>query len=167
MRLIIYFLLLITFGALASVMGTTGIYAFYAKDLPDPGSLDQRRVFQTARILDRNGQVLGEFADPKGGNRTVIPITDKHKLLRDATVAAEDSSFYTNPGFEPRAIVRALWQNWRGQGIVSGASTITQQLIKNALLGPELTADRKIKEALLAIELTRRYSKDKILEMYL
>src|SRR4051794_35522576 len=105
MRLLIYFMLLLTFGIFASVIGTTGIYAYYAKDLPDPGSLDQRRVFQTARILDRNGQVLGEFSDPKGGNRTLIPITDMPQVLRDATVAAEDSSFYTNPGFEPRAIV--------------------------------------------------------------
>jgi penicillin-binding protein 1C len=89
------------------------------------------------------------------------------RVLLDATVAAEDASFYTNPGFDPRAVVRALYQNVRGQRIVSGASTITQQLVKNTLLTPEATGERKIKEAFLAIELTRRYSKDRILEMYL
>ncbi|MFN0072832.1 MAG: PBP1A family penicillin-binding protein [Chloroflexota bacterium] len=167
MRLLIFLTLLAIFGVMASAMGTAGIYAYYAKDLPDPTTLDERRVFQTARILDRNGQVLGEFSDPKGGNRTLIPISEMPQVLRDATVSAEDASFYTNPGFDPRAIVRALWQNFREQSITSGASTITQQLVKNTLLSPDPTADRKIKEALLAIELTRRYSKDKILEMYL
>ncbi len=167
MRLFLYLLLLAIFGVVLSAFATAGVYAYYAKDLPDPNSLDDRRVFQTARILDRNGQVLGEFTDPKGGNRTLIPVTEMSKQLRDATVAAEDASFYSNPGFDPRAIVRALWQNFREQSITSGASTITQQLVKNALLTPDPTADRKMKEALLAIELTRRYPKDKILEMYL
>jgi 1A family penicillin-binding protein len=167
MRLLLYLVLLATFGVVLSAFVTAGVYAYYAKDLPDPNSLDDRRLFQTARILDRNGQILGEFTDPKGGNRTLIPVTDMPKVLRDATVAAEDASFYSNPGFDPRAIIRALWQNFREQSITSGASTITQQLVKNALLTPEATADRKMKEALLAIELTRRYPKDKILEMYL
>lgn len=167
MRLLLYLTLLLMFAVLGGVVVITGVYAYHAKDLPDPTALDGRRLFQTARILDRNGQVLGEFSDPKGGNRTLIPVSEMPQVLRDATVAAEDASFYTNPGFEPRAILRALWQNVRGQRIVSGASTITQQLVKNALLGPEATADRKMKEALLAIELTRRYSKDRILEMYL
>ena len=89
------------------------------------------------------------------------------KSLRDATIAAEDAGFYSHPGFDPRAVLRALYQNFRGQRIVSGASTITQQLVKNAMLSPEITAERKIKESFLAIELTRRFSKDKILEMYL
>jgi 1A family penicillin-binding protein len=167
MRLLLRLFFLAIFGVLLSAIVTAGVYAYYAKDLPDPGSLDARRLFQTAKILDRNDQVLGEFVDPRGGNRTLIPVSEMSKLLLDATVAAEDASFYSNPGFDPRAIVRAFWQNFRDQTISSGASTITQQLVKNALLSPELTADRKIKEALLAIELTRRYSKDKILEMYL
>ena len=87
--------------------------------------------------------------------------------MRAATIAAEDASFFDNPGFDPRAVLRATYQWIRTGAPQSGASTITQQLVKNTLLGPEQTAERKIKEAFLAMELTRRYSKDQILEMYL
>src|SRR6202048_120910 len=81
--------------------------------------------------------------------------------------AAADASFYANPGFDIRAVVRATYQWVRSGSPQSGASTITQQLVKNTLLGPEQTAERKLKEAFLAMELTRRYSKDQILEMYM
>jgi 1A family penicillin-binding protein len=157
----LFFLASATFAAIA------GVYAYYARDLPDFSALDRRQVFQTARILDRDGQLLDEIVDPSGGRRTLVPLAQIPNSVRDATVAAEDASFYSNPGFDPRAIVRALYQNFRGQRVVSGASTITQQLVKNTMLSADLTAERKIKEAFLAIELTRRYSKDKILEMYL
>jgi 1A family penicillin-binding protein len=96
-----------------------------------------------------------------------VPLSAVSPLLREATIAAEDASFYDNPGFDPRAVVRAVYQLVRTGAPQSGASTITQQLVKNTLLGPEQTAERKIKEAFLAMELTRRYSKDQILEMYL
>src|SRR5207249_547962 len=105
--------------------------------------------------------------DPQGGRRTLVQLSDIPKSMRDATIAAEDASFYDNPGFDIRAVVRATYQWVRSGSPQSGASTITQQLVKNTLLGPEQTAERKIKEAFLAMELTRRYSKDQILEMYL
>ena len=155
------FLASLTFAAVA------GVYAYYARELPDYSQIERRRVFQTARILDRNGELLGEFTDPQGGNRTVIPLEQVPTTLRDATIAAEDAAFYRHPGFDALAIVRAFWQNFRGGEVVSGASTITQQLVKNTLLSSEMTADRKIKEALLAVELTRRYPKERILELYL
>src|SRR5262249_13225309 len=136
-------------------------------DLPDPGTLAHRQLFQTARIFDRTGRLLQELNDPAGGQRTIVPLSDMSPLLREATIAAEDASFYENPGFDPRAIVRAMYQLIRYGSPQSGASTITQQLVKNTLLGPEQTAERKIKEVFLALELSRRYSKDQILEMYL
>src|SRR5439155_2848140 len=105
--------------------------------------------------------------DPQGGRRILVHLSDVPKVMRDATIAAEDASFYDNPGFDPRAVVRATYQWIRSGSPQSGASTITQQLVKNTLLGPEQTAQRKIKEAFLAMELTRRYSKDQILEMYM
>jgi 1A family penicillin-binding protein len=166
-KLILYALVSLLFLGSMAFAATAGVYAYYARDLPDYTQLDSRPVFQTARIVDRNNQLLDEINDPSGGRRTVIGLADIPQAMRDATVAAEDASFYSNPGFEPRAVLRALYQNFRGQRIVSGASTITQQLVKNTLLSPEPTAERKIKEAFLAIELSRRYSKDKILEMYL
>ena len=88
-----------------------------------------------------------------------------------ATIATEDQNFYSHPGFDLTAIVRAFWQNTNQGGIVSGASTITQQLARTLLLSPEERAEqsymRKVREAILAAEITRRYSKDDILELYL
>ena len=167
MRLLLTFLAVLVFlGALgfASVMG---LYAYYARDLPDPGALSRRQLFQTAHIYDRNGKLLQELNDPSGGRRILAKLADVPKVMRDATIAAEDASFYDNPGFDVRAVVRATYQWARSGTPQSGASTITQQLVKNTLLSPEQTAERKIKEAFLAMELTRRYSKDQILEMYM
>jgi 1A family penicillin-binding protein len=167
MRLLVTLFAIVVFlGALgfASVMG---LYAYYARDLPDPGTLSNRQLFQTARIFDRNGKLLQELNDPEGGRRTLVTLQDIPRVAQQATVAAEDGSFYDNPGFDVRAVVRATYQWVRSGSPQSGASTITQQLVKNTLLGPEQTAERKIKEAFLAMELTRRYSKDQILEMYM
>src|SRR5438067_30532 len=144
-----------------------GLYAYFARDLPDPGTLAHRQLFQTARVLDRNGKLLQELNDPQGGRRTLVSLKDIPKVAQQATIAAEDASFYDNPGLAIRAVVRATYQWIRTGTPQSGASTITQQLVKNTLLGPEQTAERKIKEAFLALELTRRYSKDQILEMYM
>ena len=123
MRFLLWTALLFAFVASLAFLGVVGIYASYAKDLPDYTQLDRRRVFQTARILDRNGQLLGEFNDPEGGRRTLLPIDRIPRALRDATVAAEDANFYQHPGFDVVAILRALYQNVRGREIVSGAST--------------------------------------------
>src|SRR3954447_19949450 len=167
MRFLLWSVLLLTFTTSLGFLAVVGIYASYAKELPDYTQLDRRRVFQTARILDRNGALLGEFNDPQGGRRTVVGL-DKIPLdLRNATIAAEDANFYQHPGFDIVAILRAMYLNLRGREIVSGASTITQQLVKNTLLSAEQTPDRKIKEAILAWEVSRRYSKDRILELYL
>jgi 1A family penicillin-binding protein len=160
------FALLVFLGALAFA-GVMGLYAYYARDLPDPSALSHRQLFQTARIFDRNGKLLQEINDPSGGRRILIHLADVPAVMRGATIAAEDASFYDNPGFDPRAVLRATYQFVRTGAPQSGASTITQQLVKNTLLGPQQTAERKIKEAFLAMELTRRYSKDEILEMYL
>ncbi|GAC1314060.1 MAG: PBP1A family penicillin-binding protein [Chloroflexota bacterium] len=167
MRLILTAVAVIVFLAALAFAAVTGLYAYFARDLPDPGTLANRQLFQTARILDRSGKLLQEINDPQGGRRTLVSIANIPKPMRDATVAAEDASFYDNPGFDARAVIRATYQWMRSGSPHSGASTITQQLVKNTLLGPEQTAERKIKEAFLAMELTRRYSKDQILEMYM
>jgi 1A family penicillin-binding protein len=167
MRLLLTALTVLIFLVALAFAGVMGLYAYYARDLPDPGTLSHRQLFQTARILDRNGKLLQEVNDPSGGRRTLVHLSDVPQVMRDATTAAEDASFYENPGFDVRAVIRATYQWIRSGTPQSGASTITQQLVKNTLLGPEQTAERKIKEAFLAMELTRRYSKDQILEMYL
>src|SRR5438270_6510202 len=167
MRLLLTLFAVGTFVAALAFASVMALYAYYARDLPDPGALAHRQLFQTARILDRNGKLLQELNDPQGGRRTLVGLADIPRVARDATIAAEDASFYENPGFDICAVVRATYQWVRTGAPQSGASTITQQLVKNTLLGPEQTAERKIKEAFLAMELTRRYSKDQILEMYM
>jgi 1A family penicillin-binding protein len=167
MRLLLTFLAAAVFLFALAFACVMGLYAYYARDLPDPGQLSHRQLFQTARIEDRNGKLLQELNDPNGGRRTLIQLKDIPRIAQQATIAAEDASFYENPGFDVRAVMRATYQWIRSGAPQSGASTITQQLVKNTLLGPEQTAERKIKEAFLAMELTRRYTKDQILEMYM
>jgi len=145
-----------------------GVYAYVAAKLPPPEELGIRaNTFESTKIYDRNGVLLYEVFDPTGGRRTVVPLERIPLYVREATIATEDPTFYANPGFNPLSILRAFWQNLREGEIVSGASTITQQLVKNTFLSPEVTLSRKIKEAILATEITRRYSKDEILEIYL
>ncbi len=149
------------------------IFQYYriAKTLPDIRDLRQRASqFETTRILDRNGNVLYEILDPNAGRRTYVPLDKISPYLVAATVATEDKGFYSHPGVDLFAIARAFWQNYQSGSTVSGASTITQQLARTLLFTPEerneRTYQRKIREAILATEITRRYSKDEILELY-
>src|SRR5581483_3207740 len=124
-------------------------------------------TFQTSRVTDRNGKLLYEFVDPQAGKRTEVPLAQIPKNLRDATVAIEDKNFYTNPGFDVRALLRAAYDDLTKGEIVSGASTITQQLVKTVYLKPEQTWQRKLREVAIAFVLSKQKSKDEILEMYL
>lgn len=127
------------------------------------------RVFQTTRIFDRNGTLIAELWSE--GRRTWVPLSKISPKLIDATVAAEDSTFYYNTGIDSARVIGAALQNWEEGQIVSGASTITMQLARNLFLGPderyEQSMDRKMLEAGLAQELTKQFSKEEILEMYL
>lgn len=147
-------------------------YSVIASTLPDVGDLkNNASQFQTTRILDRNGQVLYEILDPTQGKRNYIPLSEISPYLVAATIATEDKDFYSNPGFDPIGIMRALWQNYITDGQGGGASTITQQLARALLLSPEeraqRTYSRKTREIILAAEITRRFTKDEILELYL
>jgi 1A family penicillin-binding protein len=154
--------------ALLAVASGLAVYAYYARDLPSPQEMHDRQApFKTTRIYDRHGRLLYEILDPHGGRRTVIPYEGLPKVLVDAVTATEDATFFSNPGVNPFSIARALVSNLREGEIVSGASTITQQVVKNLFLTPEQTFERKIKEAILAAEITRRYSKEEILAVYL
>ncbi len=167
LRLVAYAALLFALLVCLALGGALSVYAYYAATLPPPEALSGRTLFASTKIYDRNGALLYEVFDPHGGRRTIVPISRISPYLQYATVATEDSTFYTNLGVDPKGILRAFWQNLQGGEIVSGASTITQQLVKNALLSPEVTFERKLQEAILALEVTRRYSKDEILAMYL
>lgn len=150
------------------------IYDSYATQLPDASVIEQQQDdFQTVRIYDRTGQhLLYESVDPRPfrGDRTFIPLTQMSPWVWKAAIALEDRNFYENPGINVRGLLRAFASNLQG-GAVQGGSSITQQLIKNVIIPVEERAQqsyaRKIKEVILALEVTRRYSKDKILEWYL
>ncbi|MCC6169625.1 MAG: transglycosylase domain-containing protein [Caldilineaceae bacterium] len=132
-----------------------------------PGPLP--RIFQTTIIYDRHGARLAEIVDE--GYRTWVPLSRISPHVRDAIIATEDSSFYTNPGFDPRRVVGAMMQNAEAGEVVSGASTITMQLARQLFFTPaqryEQSMDRKAFEALLSQDLTTLFTKDEILEMYL
>jgi penicillin-binding protein 1C len=164
------FLMVISGLCLVSIL----FYQYYriAATLPDINDLRSRAsTFETTRILDRYGNTLYEIIDPNAGRRTYVPLTRISPFLVAATVATEDKDFYRHPGVDLAAIIRAFWQNYQGGGTVSGASTITQQLARTLLFSSEerveISYRRKIREAILATEITRRYSKDEILEIYL
>jgi penicillin-binding protein 1C len=159
---------------LTLIAGSGLLFSYYsiARTLPSVEDLQARASqFETTRILDRNGNLLYEILDPSAGRRTYVTLDKISPVLLAATIATEDKDFYNHPGFDPWAISRALWENYRTGGEGGGASTITQQLARALLLSPEeraqRTYSRKAREIILAAEITRRYSKDEILELYL
>ncbi|NTW03102.1 MAG: glycosyl transferase, partial [Oscillochloris sp.] len=148
-----------------------GIYAQTAASLkPRLAALDQRNLFQTSRIYDRNGTLLYEFFD--AGKRTNVSFAEISPLLVWATVAVEDKSFFTNQGIDLSGIVRTAMNSLTSGEETGGASTITQQVIKNSVLtieerDPEKRYERKLKEIILAQELDKIYDKQQVLELYL
>ena len=150
------------FGAfvlIAIVIGIVsfGVYQYYslAASLPSVEDLHEHAAqFETTRILDREGNLLYEILDPQAGRRTYVPLEEISPYMVAGIVATEDSQFYSHPGFDIWAIVRAFWQNYTQGSVVSGASTITQQVARNLLFSPEertrVTARRKMREVLLA-----------------
>lgn len=148
------------------VLSVVGVFAFYAKDLPSPGKLSNRQVAQSTKIFDRTGtHVLYEIHGEE--KRTEIPFSQMPDSLKFATITLEDQTFYTNPGIEISSIIRAGLADLLHRRATQGASTITQQLVKQTLLTSKKTLSRKIKEAILSIEISKKYSKDEILGMYL
>lgn len=177
--LVILFCVLISVGP-AAAQGNNPAVSPLATPQPTPTvdfasalrrleNYDSRRSFQTTRIYDRHGILLDEVYGE--GRRTWVPLDEIPESLQQATIATEDKTFYNNNGVDPRAIVRAFWQNMQAGRIVSGGSTITQQLVRQIAFTYEQrleqTLSRKLVEIQLAIRLTQMWSKDRILETYL
>ncbi len=135
----------------------------FLQDLPNPKELSLRQIPQTTKIYDRNATLLYQIYASQ--NRTLVPLSDIPVSLQQATIAIEDKDFYKHPGFDVTAIIRSAWVNFSGKSL-QGGSTITQQLIKSALLSPETSINRKVKEIILAFWAERMYTKNQILEMY-
>ncbi len=164
-------LLFVAMAALV-IFASFAVYQYFsiAAKLPSVEDLQaQASQFETTRILDRDGNLLYEILDPNAGRRTYVPLDKISPYVVAAMIATEDKEYYSHPGYDPVAIARALWLNYT-QGESKGASTITQQLARALLLPDERydkSVERKAREIVLAAEITRRYSKDEILELYL
>ncbi len=161
---------ILSYGAMVVFVGVVSmfllmviLFAWYAKDLPQPDKIKRKEGFST-KIYDRNEKLLYDvFADQR---RTPVKITQVPMHCRQATIAIEDKDFYRHKGFDPRGWLRATI-NIVFKRRLQGGSTLTQQLVKNVLLSPERTLPRKLKEFILAIQIESKYSKDEILQMYL
>ena len=143
-----------------------GIFAYFAKDLPDPAEISERKITQSTKIYDRTGEIL--LYDIHGEEkRTIIPFNEIPQYVKNATIVAEDDDFYKHSGFDVRGIIRAFWIDIKNRQIRQGGSTITQQFIKQAVLTSDRTFTRKIKEIILSLQTEQKYSKDEILSFYL
>jgi penicillin-binding protein 1A len=152
--------LLVALGLIGIVLGVR----HYEKDLPSTAELKQYRPPQVTRVLARDGTLLGELFVER---RTVIGIAQIPARMKLAVLAAEDASFYEHAGLNYLGMLRAIWVNLRNHGARQGASTITQQVVKNVLLTSERTMGRKVREAILSRRIEQELTKDEILELYL
>lgn len=155
---------LVLFGLLGIFVIGLGVILWLSKDLPDPNKLLDREVAESTKIFDRTGEnILYEIhGDEK---RTLVELKDIPQTLRDATVAIEDKDFYHHKGFSVWAIFRTAVTNvFKNQK--AGASTLTQQFVRNAVLTTDKSYIRKAKEIILAYRLENNFSKDQILQMY-
>jgi len=155
--------LIYSFLGIVFILAVT--FAWFSKDLPTPSKLKNIQAKESTQILDKNGGLLYQISGEQ--RRTLLSSKEIPDLMKKATVAVEDQNFYHHHGVNFKAIVRAAIANLTRRRTTQGGSTITQQLIKNALLSPKRTFSRKIKEVILAVELEQIYSKNEILTMYL
>ncbi len=158
----------LVFLVLLLVSLVAGFFAFMVivRGLPDPLTIGQRKVFESTKIYDRTGKVL-LYEIHGEEKRTVIPFNDISQKLKDATIVAEDFDFYEHNGIDFKSIVRAFFVDITHWKASQGGSTITQQLVKKVFLSSEKTLLRKIKEAVLSIELEKKYTKEEIFSFYL
>jgi len=163
-NLIVGFLVVITLPLLT----VPALAAQTVGDLPTVTGLSSSGLPQDMLIYDRHGNLLADIGD-QGDHRIVVPLSYISPNVINATIAVEDHSFYSNNGVDFGAVLRAALADYSHHGIKQGGSTISQQLVKQVFIGPhpDNSLQRKAKEAALALELNRRYTKSQILEMYL
>jgi len=158
-------------GVLLIILPLMAIPAFAAEsvsNLPAVDGLSASGLNQDMLIFDRHGTLIDDIGD-HGDHRIVVPLKSMSPFIRQATVAIEDKTFYKNSGVDLGGIARAALADYSHHHIAQGGSTISQQLVKQVFIGPNPppTIQRKIREAVLAVDLNSTYSKDQILELYL
>ena len=152
--------------AIPSLIITSPGYIAFANKLPDPTQVTSTMPEDTLIFAADNKTLLADL-HPPGYQSYYEPVSEMGTLLPEAIISIEDHNFYQEPGIDPQGIVRASVVDWKARSTEQGASTITQQLVKLRLVGNEATLDRKMREALLAFEIERHYTKPQILEWYL
>lgn len=155
----------LTLGALFAALSVGAVFWMYGRDLPSHESLAQYTPPTISRVYSGEGRIIDEFAEER---RLFTPIEDIPDLVKEAFISAEDKNFYSHKGYDVTSIAAAARDAIvsRGQNM-RGASTITQQVMKNFLLGGERTGERKVKEIILASRIEETLNKEKILELYL
>ncbi len=152
------------FALIGGILFIAALFVYYSFQLPQPGKIAESKYSDATRIYDRNGELLySVYAEE---NRTYVTLKKIDTDVQHATVAIEDENFYKNKGFDPLGPLR-IAKNLLLRQRAIGASTITQQLVKNILLTNDRNISRKIKELILAIQVDSKFTKDQILEMYL
>jgi membrane peptidoglycan carboxypeptidase len=148
------------------LVAVLGVFAYFFKDMPDPGKINNRFIAESTKIYDRTGNhLLYEVHGEE--KRTQIPFEEMPDVLKYATISLEDQDFYDHHGIKLTSILRSIFKDIISFEKAQGGSTITQQFVKNSLLTNEKTLIRKVKEVILSIELETKFSKDEILAMYL
>ena len=154
----------LTLGVLFAALSVGAVFWMYGRDLPSHESLAQYTPPTISRVYSGEGRIIDEFADER---RLFTPIEDIPDLVKEAFISAEDKNFYSHNGYDVTSIAAAV-RDWLTRGDrLRGASTITQQVMKNFLLGGERTGERKVKEIILASRIEETLDKEKILELYL
>jgi penicillin-binding protein 1A len=153
--------LLVLLSALVGALG--GLLLVYSTDLPQVEGLESYRPISTTELYDIQGRAIGSFALQR---RVVASYDDFPKVLRDALISTEDKDFYRHWGINVWRIAGAAYRDIESAGKVQGASTLTMQLARNLFLSPDRSFHRKIQEALLAIQIERRFTKEQILTLY-
>ena len=153
--------LFVLLSALVGALG--GLLLVYSTDLPQVGELENYRPISTTEIYDIQGRIIGSFSLQR---RVVASYDDFPKVLRDALISTEDKDFYRHWGINVWRIAGAAYRDIESGGRVQGASTLTMQLARNLFLSPDRSFHRKIQEALLAIQIERRFTKEQIFTLY-
>lgn len=146
---------------LVIVPGVGFAVAYTSVDVPRPSDMKNDQV---ATIYAADGSTVLSTVVPPEGNRTEVDIEDVPEHVRNAVLSAEDRNFYSNPGFSVSGFVRAARDNVMGKDTAGGGSTITQQYVKNVLVGADRTITRKMRELVVSTKMARQWSKDEILQ---
>ncbi len=157
-------LLIWLFTILVAIPALLVSLVYWGSEIPAAGTVP---VAQTATITASDGTTELARVVPPEGNRTPVPLSEVPVHVRNAVLSAEDRNFYTNPGFSPTGLLRALRDNVLGRANAGGGSTITQQYVKNAFLGSERTVSRKVHELIISAKMAQEWSKNDILTAYL